>query len=648
MNKKLRSNDVDYLKETFQYSVDTYEEPQKEAQEVREIYSNRHYTVNQIATLTERGQPIETFNVVLMMIRALTGYLGQVQNAPQIKPRSMQDNDVAFALNDYVQYVLEDNDFDMVKRRLQLDGLTSGLMVRYTDVIKTGLKDQWGRDIHQIKISHVPSWQCAIDPMAKLEDKSDSRFFHRFKWISEDNFIQLYGKAKLAKLEEDHNFLDRTVVDKDKDSIGGQGYSGIYKAHEKYLVVHSVVKENNGDTYEVQWSDQTILLRKKVTHKDVKNPYSITQMNDELDVVEFYGPFREVVESQKAINQALIQIQLLINTSKAFVEDGAVEDIGKFKDAFNRVNAVVEVNELSGIQVENMSGDIQAQYVAIDKALERIKLVLGVNDSFLGNAYASDSGRKVQIQAQHSAGMLSYMTGKMEHLMKGVGSDIAALARQYISAEQVIRTSDHMVGDRYFKINEPIMQPVMNPQTGTPMMDPQTGQMALEPVMEPVIDPASGDYVINEATGAIAIAPLGDPSSTLSYAMVDIKVESVPMDQTQEKDQLLLETVVNGPMGTALLQTNPAGYMMASSLSLRSYGAKFSNVLADIYQQTSVMINNGQMDPTLAMAGGNMQAIMGGAMGGSTGNPKNGPSSQGGPSSQTMKIPTGQDQGGAK
>jgi len=654
---KLKSNDIDYLKESFRYSSDTYQTSQVEAQEARDMFANRHYTAEQIAVLNSRGQPVETFNVVLMMIRALTGYLGQVQNAPQIKPRTLQDNDVAFALNDYVQYVLDDNDFDMVKRKLLLDGLTSGLMVQYMDVVKTGAKDRYGRDIHKINISHVPSYQVAIDPQSTMEDYSDARFIHRFKWISEDNFMQLYGTRKFAEVKTkdmDYNHLnvsdaDKTRFEKDQSynsteySTGYNArFSHTYQIHNKWLVVHSVVRENNGDYWAIQWCDDVILKREKITFKDVKSPYTVTKMNDILDVEEFYGPFREVVESQKAINQALLQIQLLINTSKAFVEEGAVEDIAKFKDAFNRVNAVVEVEELSGIKLEDMSRDIMNQYTAIDKALERIKLVLGVNDSFLGNAYASDSGRKVQIQAQHSSGMLSYVTGKVEHMMKQTGHNIVGLARQYISAEQVIRTSDHMVGERYFSINQPVMRPVIDPTNGQPMMDPQTGQPAMEPVMEPVVDPGSGDFVINEDTGAIALAPLGDPSSTLSYADVDIIIESVPMDQTQEKDQLILETVVNGPMGQALLQANPAGYYMASSLSLRNYGAKFSNVLADIYQKTALMVGNGQMDPTLAMAGGNMQAIMGGAMGGSNGNPVNGPSSQ------TAQIPTGQDQGGPK
>ena len=634
----MNSNNPEYLKETFQYSLDTYEKSQIEAQECRDMMTNRHYTHEQIAVLNSRGQPVETFNIVLMMTRALMGYLGKVQNRPEIKSRNNEAIDVATALNDYVGYTLDNNDFESVKRKFILDGLTSGLMIAYMDVIKTGAQDDYGRDIHDIKINYAPSYQCALDPMSKLDDHSDARFFHRFKWISQDNFIQLYGKTKLDKATEGRNFTDRVEADKNYTE-NSFGYSGIYKAHEKYLVVHSIIRDRNGKYYSVQWHDEIILTRKEITFKDAKNPYIAVKVNDQLDIDEFYGPFREVVESQKAINQALIQIQLLINTSKAFVEEGAVESIDKFKEAFNRVNAVVEVEDLSGIKLEDMSRDILNQYTAIDKALQRIQLVLGVNDSFLGNAFASDSGRKVQIQANHSAGMLSYITGKVEIMMKRIGLQGVHLAKQYVSAEQVIRTTDHFVGDRYFKINEPVQEPVINQQTGQPEVD-EMGQLVTQPVMEPVIDPGSGDYVINKETGAIALAPLGDPSSTLSYADVDVKVESIAQDNTAEKDQLMLETVVNGPMGQALLQMNPAGFMMASSLSLRNYGAKYSNVLSDIFKQTSLMVSQGQLDPSLAMAGGNMQAIMGGAMGGSNGNPQNGPSSQ------QLQIPTGTNQGG--
>ncbi len=212
--------------------------------------------------------------------------------------------------------------------------------------------------------------------------------------------------------------------------------------------------------------------------------------------------------------------------------------------------------------------------------------------------------------------------------MRRVGMQIVGLSKQYISAEQILRTSDHFVGDRYFTINKPVEEPMIDPVTGQPVVDPATGQLVTQPVMEPVYDPASGEPVINPQTGQVALAPLGDPSSTLAYADVDVKVESVPVDNTNEKDQLLLETVVNGPTGQALLQMNPAGFMMMTSLSLRNYGSKYSNIISDIFQQTALQVSQGQLDPTLAMAGGNMQAILGDAMGGSTGSAENAPAPQ--------------------
>ncbi len=626
------SNDTDYLKETFQYACDTYEESQREAQECRDMYTNRQYTQEQINLLNSRGQPVETFNVVLMMTRALSGYLGKVQNRPQIKPRTLESNDVANALNDYTNYVLDSNDYDSIKRKLQLDGLTSGLMVQYVDVVQTGQKDKYGRDIHNIVLDYVPSYQTAMDPMSKLDDHSDFRFFHRFKWISKDNFRQLYGTKKLNEQQANTDYLNRDQTDKDI-YFNKWGYSGVYQANDKYLVVHSIVREQNGEYYSVQWCDTTILQRHKITNKILKNPYITVQMNDELDMTEFYGPFREVIESQKAINQALVQIQLLINTSKAFIEDGAVEDVDKFKEAFSRVNSVVVVDDLDGIKIEDLSRDILNQYAAIDKGLERIKMLLGINDSFLGTAFASDSGRKVQIQANHSAGMISYVTGKIEVLMRRTGYAITQLARQYISAEQVLRTTDQFVGDRYFMINQPVMEPLVD-QQGNVIKDPATGQPVMQPVMEPLVDPDSGEYVINQQTGAIALAPLGDPSSTLEYADVDIKVESVAYDNTNERDQALLETVVNGPIGQAMLQMDPAAYMMSSSLSLRNYGAKYSNAISDILQGMALKISGGQLDPSLAMVGGNMQAIMGGAMGGSSGSAENQPQGGGQPQQQ--------------
>ncbi len=99
---------------------------------------------------------------------------------------------------------------------------------------------------------------------------------------------------------------------------------------------------------------------------------------------------------------------------KAFVEEGAVENLATFTDQFNRVNAVIQVTSLAGIKVENLTREVLDQYTIIDKAMDRIQRVLSINDSFLGMAYASDSGSKVKLQQNQSIIALSYFTNRLK------------------------------------------------------------------------------------------------------------------------------------------------------------------------------------------------------------------------------------------
>jgi hypothetical protein len=358
------------------------------------------------------------------------------------------------------------------------------------------------------------------------------------------------------------------------------------------------------------WADDVILSQKEITYKKVSNPYTITKMNELSHIFEYYGIFREVTESQKAINQALIQIQLLVNTSRAIVEEDAVEDTETFKEEFSRVNSVITVKYLAGIKVENMSQDVLQQYGIIDKAFQRIQQVLGVNDSFLGQAYASDSGRKVQIQQNSSVGMLQYVTSKVQKHIELIGKDVVNLMKQYMTATQILRVTDNVTGDRYVMLNEPLTQ-------STGFVNPQTGIPEEEPVYVEAINPENGELLYDEH-GNLLMVPLNDPDSGIEYSDVDIIVESVSYNNSEEKNQLLIENIVNGPAGQFLMQTNPAGYATMLGMASKESGAKYGGAIGDIFMSTAKGISGGQMDPSIAIFNGN-PGMMGGALGGANG-----------------------------
>jgi len=259
-----------------------------------------------------------------------------------------------------------------------------------------------------------------------------------------------------------------------------------------------------------------------------------------------------------------------------------------------------------------------------------------VNDSFLGQAFASDSGRKVQLQSQSSASQLSILTDRIKYQNKMIGWDIVNLVQQYFTADQIIRVSDPVNGARYVAMNQPIKVP-------TGEVDPNTGDPITQPIFEPEEDPETGEYLKSE-DGAIIMTPLNDPDTDVKYSEVDLKVVASQANNAEERNQLLLETFINGPIGQAMMQMAPAKYLRSAALMVQEFGTKHSPAIAKMLMDTADGIEQGTVDPMLAMSGGDMQAILGQALGGQGG----GSNAVQGKKSQALQVPTRFNNGGAK
>lgn len=570
---------IEYLKDTFKIGYEAYEESRNEAQLVWDLYHNRQYNDTQLATLSKRGQPAETFNVVKLFTRMLTGYFSTVINNITAVPIGLEDVASTAVLNDAISHVLRDNNFKAEGEKIKLGGIISGLLCCYEDVVPTGEKDEYGRPHNKVRLAHVPESEIVLDAGSRLDDYSDARYIHRFKWVDERQMISLFGEKIVSKLEEHYNFTNQQ--DADFEAKGREQEVGLYKLHNNYLVVHSVVRDGD-KTWSIFWNDDVKLFEEELTHKEVVFPYRVTKLHTS-DEPEYYGIFREVVETQKAINQALIKLQLLINTQKAYVQDGAVDNLAEFTDAFNRVTAVIPVKDLKGIKIEALSREAMEQYQIIDKALDRVQRVLGINDSFLGLAYASDSGRKVKLQQNATVVALRYFTGRVEAFYRYLGIDITRLIKQYYTSHQIIRVADDANGERWAELNKPLQsfQGQVNPQTGEPVMETE---------FEEAIDPGTGEPMVDEE-GNFIIAPIPEGGTELAVTRADIEVTTNAYNDEDEKNQLLLEQVLAGQVGQLLSQVNPSGFFKAASLSMGSMKTKNSPEIANILAQTAEMLS---------------------------------------------------------
>lgn len=610
--------DVQTLQDLFKIGYDTYEDSRVEAAEVLNLFHNRHYTESQLATFANRGQPAETFNIVKLFGRLILGYYSTVVNTIKTNPRRYSDILTASLLNDVVDYTMQNNHFETEGDKIKLDGILQGLMCVHIDVEDTDDKDKFGRVIRNVAIQHVPAEEIVIDPLSRKEDYSDARFIHRFKWISEEQLIKFLvkmghskNKAKdlVEKLDSYDNHLD--IEEGEFEYSYNEQFDGYFRRFDNYLIVHTIIEDDDDRVWSVYWSGDIELDRKEVTYKEVRFPYRVHKIHTS-NKTEFYGIFREVIQSQHAINQALTKIQLMVNTQKAFVENGGVENLAEFTDQFNRVNAVIPVKSLKKIKIENLTREVIDQYTVIDKALDRIQRVLGVNDSFLGLAFASDSGRKVKLQQNATSLALRYVSVRIEQFYRLLGWDIVNLVKQYYTATQALRITDERVGERWVELNKPMI-------SWTGQIDPQTGQPIMDYVWEEVTDPASGEPMTDE-NGNIIIAPLPEDKTEIAFTEVNISLDSVIYNDEDEKNQLMLENILQGSIGQTLLSANPAGYFKASSLAIKSMKSKYSIDISEILEQTGSMISQGSaLAPT----------------------PED-PNAQ--PGSQTLKIPQNTDE----
>jgi hypothetical protein len=504
-----------------------------------------------------------------------------------------------------VDYVNRSNYFASEGDKIKQDLFLTGLAVAYTEVVKDGDNtDEFGRQLYKIVKRHVPSGEVILDPDSKESDYSDARFIHRYKWLNKEKIKALFGADKTANMEAWYNFTNIEAAEYEYSKVGSAQFGG-FRYYEEYLIVHTIAIDDNGTAWDIYWSGNKIIQKEELPYKEIHNPYTTIKLHDS-NKAEYYSMFRDVYPSQQAINQAIIQLQLMSNTNKVLVQGEAVDNLEDFATTFARVNAVVPVNNLNGIRVENMSGEIQHQYLIIDKALDRIQRVLGINDSFLGMAYAADSGRKVKLQQNATIMALRYINNKLELFYRLDGWKTIQLIKQYFKANQILRIVDEAVGERWVEIN----QPLVNPDTG-------------EIYLDEVIDPETGEPMIDKYGNAI-LAPINHADTDLEFTDVDIEVETVAYNDEDEKAQLLLETFLGGNIGQALMTVNPNGYFKAASLNVRSMKSKYSLDISNILDETAKML---QPQPQM------QEQLGGGQLGGQSAN------------SQTLKLPQNTNEG---
>jgi len=582
---------IEKLQDWLKISLETYESSRLETLEIVDLYHNRHYTNSQLNILRRRGQPAETFNIIKMYTRMMTGYLSTVVSTILVRGDNIDDSLRASIGQDVVDYTLKDNNFKRLKAKLEKDIILSGQLCFRAKGKKVNKKDRFGTDMTKVEVDHIPWDEVATDPMAKKDDYSDGRFISRWKWVPEEEMIRLYGVEKVKKLYEDQN--TENIAGYDLTAKFNGAFVGRYHYYHNYLVIETQYKDNEGNIKSCVWSHNEILEEIDLSHlerfeyRPIKLEYS--------NIAETYGVMRELKETQKSINQALIQIQLLVNTNKVYIQDGAVEDFEDFRRQFERVNSFMKVNDLNGIKIDNVSADIVSQYQIIDSALDRCQKITGMNDSFLGFAGSSASGRQVKLQQNSAVVALRYLTETLEFAYTEMGESILQTAKVYFKANQYLRLTDQKTGDRWSELNKPLTLPNSNGEEEIVYYD---------------------EYEYDEETDTITLQPVIDPDTSLEDLEYDLDISTAVYNDTDDLERLTLEAILSGPAGQALSAVSPGDFLQISGMHIQSLKGRNSDEISQIFYKNAAKLTGAQpMDPRTVNqgsnpGGGNGQAML--------------------------------------
>ena len=544
--------DLESIHKCFRTAYEAYFESRDEAKLVNDFYHNRQLSDEDAVLMDSRGQPKETYNLLKAFGRHLLGYFDTVSTSFLIEGRQQDDQMLASVMKGVLEYTLDKNNFTEVAFNLKKDLLLTGLCCAYIDVkqlkdddTSEGLTDQWGRPQMDTVLKHVPIDEIIVDHMAREQDFSDARFVHRFKWVPKD-YIRDMWPDKLDDLQSNTNATGVNAADFGEK---WSEYTDGWLQEDNYLIIHTIITDDNKKTWSIFWSGDVELERKEVTHKNVKFPYIVYKLF-KSNKVEYYGVFREIVETQKAINHAVAKLAVLTSIKKVAIKRGAVKDINKFRQQWGSALSIVEMEELEGMREIELGRKISEHYDLIEKGEQRILKVLAMNFSFLGQAFASDSGKKVQLQQNATVVALRYLTSPFEQMYRNIGWAVINTVKQYYHATQIISIVDEELGTQYMEINQPL--------TYQAIVD---GQVVEKFFFEEVLDPANGKPM--QENGKLVMAPVARVDTDVRLTRVDLKVDTTHAGLEEERNALLTERTINGPAGQLLAQTFPGLYLIA-------------------------------------------------------------------------------------
>jgi hypothetical protein len=518
----------------FEEAEESSQDARRLAERDRDYYDGKQLTDQEIAELRKRGQPEVVINRIKRKIDYLVGLEKQQRTMPRALPRTPVHEQDAHAATDALRFVAEAQDYASIRSAVWRNMLVEGIGAVVVKVRpkrpdvpalmgSTALSPQ-----AEFEIGLKPlAWdRFFFDPHSCRLDFSDAAYLGGVLWMDLADALALYG-------EEARDALEATLTT--------SGTAHTYDdtptwrvwadAKRKRVRVVFVWVKRAEQWHFAEFTKGGILKAGPSPYRPERDGDTACEIVAQSAYVDRrnnrYGVVREMISPQDEINKRRSKALHLLNVSQVTMEEGAVQDVERFRRESARPDGVRIVNPgyFDRIRDETRADLAEGHVRLLQEAKTEIDQ-MGPNLAMLGQQGSSASGRAIMASQQGGMIEIGDLLDSLRHLDRRVFRAIWSRIRQFWTAPMWVRITDDERNVRFVGLNQPQQEPVLNPATGQPLTDPATGR----PILRPAVDPATGlpkiaapvamldvDIIIDDAQDLVA------PAIEQFQALVELK-----------------------------------------------------------------------------------------------------------------------------
>ena len=463
----------------------SYQKWLKESKESWAFYDGEQWSEDEIARLSENGQPAIVINKLASKIDNIAG--SEISGRTRILYRSRsgdkREEETARVLSDLALYVSEQNEQGMELSNVFKEGLIAG--ISWIDVGVEENTEGMSLFNRYEDASHVV-W----DPKFRRADYSDARFVCRERWLDSETLMQMFPNAYQdvlgQKKQNDKAFSGSFLAAPNKQTI-----SYLNDTDDTFLVVEVQFKKTE-KSYKVTTPRGEIFqtFNKEIAFANLENkveslfatrvyigyfsgdtlldirsmPYNFNNFTlipyiykrDKKDGRP-YGLLRSAIDPQRELNKRRSKAMHLLNTAQVIADIDAVDDPNILAREAARPDGVILKRPGKDLRIIRNSDLAASQVAVMDQASRDIQEVVGLFDESIGKHSNATSGIAIHQRQQASALNQMFAFDALRRTKKALGKAVLSMIRQFFTNQMVINITDDLGAAMAVHLNVPVM-----------------------------------------------------------------------------------------------------------------------------------------------------------------------------------------------